>query len=500
LAVRAAIGASHWRLIRQLLIEGLTLAFCGGFLGVWLAFWGLDAVVALSPPDLPRLQEAGINGSVLTFSLAMSLATGVLCGWLPAWSTSKINLNDALKAGGRSSFAGSPQRWSEGLVVAEVALALVLLVGAGLLIRSFAKLRSVDPGFDAQNVLTMRVALPGQKYQQDDQVLRFFQQAVERVSAIPGVRAAGAISFLPFAGMAAATNFTVEGRPAPPPGQDLTTEVRVCDNGYFRTMKIPLIKGRLFEPREMQQVADVVIVNEAMVRQYFPGEDPLGKRLVIHMKDPNVPTTVVGVVGDVRHADMETPTRPMAYWPQVQLPYSAMTLTVRTTGDPLSFARAVQGVIQGLDPDQPVSDVRSMDQWIAKSLARARFSWTVLMIFALFALLLTSIGVYGVMSYSVTQRTAEMGIRIALGAERGDIVGMIVRKGVELTAMGLGAGLVLALLLSRTLNALLYGISGTDRLVFTATIAILGAVGLLASYLPARRAARTNPVQALRQD
>ena len=380
----------------------------------------------------------------------------------------------------------------------EVALSLVLLVGAGLLIRSFANLRGINPGFRSDSVLTARMALAPARYKEDAQTTRFFHDAVQRVSSLPGVAAAGAVSFLPFAGLGAATGFTIEGQPAPLPGQGPVVDARVCDNGYFAAMSIPLLKGRLFSEREMRERSDVVIVNDALARHYFPNQDPLGRRLLIDMMDPVVPTTIVGVVGDVRHVDLATEPRAMSYWPHPQLPYGAMTLTIRTGGNPLALAPAVRHEIQALDPEQPLSDVRTMDEWIGKSLARTRFAWTVLAVFAAMALVLAAIGIYGVMSYAVSQRTGEIGVRLALGAIESDIVRMVVGSGIWLTVVGLGAGIGLALLLRRALTALLYGTPGTDPVALGGAVVILAAVATLASYLPARRAARIEPVRALR--
>jgi putative ABC transport system permease protein len=499
-AIRNALGAGRSQVARQLLTETLVLSALGTAVGLLFAHWGVAGLLAVSPIDLTGLGHLRLSLPVLGFTAAASVTTVLVCGLAPALEASRASGREALGAGARQGGTSArSRRLRQVLIVSEVALAVVLLVGAGLLIRSFARLRGVDPGFDARNVLTMRVARPGDKAADEQEAVRFFRQAVDSISALPGVEAAGAVSFLPFAGLGAATRFSIEGRPEPPAGQEPVTEVRVCDNGYFRAMRIPVLRGRMFDEREMQAASNVVIVNQAMARQYFPGEDPIGRRVRISMSSPVVPTTIVGVVGDVRHADLETPSRPMAYWPHVQLPYSAMTLTVRTAGVPLAAAAAVERQVRSIDPEQPVSDVRSMEQWIARSLGRARFEWTVLSIFAAFALLLTSIGIYGVMSYSVNQRTAEIGIRMALGARPREIVGMIVGRGLVLTLLGLGVGLALTAVLSRAVQALLFDAGGTDRVVLSATVVTLVTVATLASYLPARRAARTNPLQALRE-
>jgi putative ABC transport system permease protein len=500
-AIRSALGARRSQVVRQLLTETLVLSATGAVVGLALAEWGVGILLALSPVEMSAGGPVRLGLPVLFFTAGASILTVLICGLAPALEASRVHERDALGGGARQGGTSPRSRaLRQAFVVSEVALAVVLLVGAGLLIRSFANLRAVDPGFDAKRLLTLRVALPAAKYAESDQSTRFFQNAVARVASLPGVESAGAVSFLPFAGLGAATRFTVVGRPAPAPGQEPTADVRVCDNGYFRAMRIPLLQGRWFDERELHVKSDVAIVNQAFARQQFAGENPLGRQVIISMNDPNVPTTIVGVVGDVRHADLLTPVRPMAYWPHPQLPYTAMTLAVRTAGDPLALEPSVGREIRAIDPDQPVGDVRSMEQWLGKSLARARFSWAVLSIFAVCALLLTAIGLYGVTSYAVSQRTAEMGIRLALGAGRGDIVRMVVNDGLAMTGVGLAIGVVLAALLSRTLRTLLFDVGGADAAVLALTAATLGAVAVLASYLPARRAARTDPLPALRAE
>jgi putative ABC transport system permease protein len=320
----------------------------------------------------------------------------------------------------------------------------------------------------------------------------------ERVAALPGVQAAGTVSYLPMVGLGAATNFTIEGQPPAAPGQDKTTAVTVCENGFFQALKIPLLRGRLFTQQEMQQKRNVVIINDALARQYFPNEDPIGKRVTISMNDPDVPTEIIGIVGDTRAVDLITPARPQSFWPHPQLTYNLMTLTVRTAGPPLGAAQAIEAQIHALDKDQPVSDVRTMEQWVARSLAQTRFSSLLLMTFAGLALLLAAVGIYGVMSYAVSQRTSEIGVRLAVGAEDKDILRMIVWDGIRLAGAGLTIGLVLAVALSRTLTSLLFQTMAADPITYAAVIAVLGAVALLASYLPARRASRIPLVQALR--
>ncbi len=499
IAIRSALGAGRLRVVRQLLTESLVIGLAGGALGLLIAQWGLDALLALSPIDVAQVGDARLSSSVLAFTATISLLTAIVCGLAPALEGARFDVQESLKDGARQIGSGvRHRRLRNAFVVAEVALAVVLLAGAGLLLRSFSSLRSVNPGLDTSNVLTMRVALPGGKYDQPDKTLRFYEEAVRKVTSAPGVESAGIISYLPFTGLGAGTSFTIVGQPPPAPGQDHVTDVTVCDNGYLQTMRVPLVRGRRFTEREMREKSNVVIVNEALAKRYFPGEDPIGKQLVIAMTQPNVPTEIIGVVGNAKFSDLRADVRPASYWPHPQLPYTAMTFTMRTAGDPIAVAAVVQREIQSVDKDQPVSDVRTMNQWVSRSLAQARFSSLLLAIFAALALVLASIGIYGVMSYNVGQRTSEIGVRLALGAESRDILRMIVGSAIRLAGLGLAIGVVLALALSRTLTSLLYETTGTDPATFAVVVGVLGAVALLASYLPARRASRIPPVEALR--
>jgi putative ABC transport system permease protein len=499
MAIRSALGAAGSRVVRQLLTESLLLGLAGGVAGLIIARWSTDLLVAMSPVDLASLGHVRLSYPVLAFTAAVSVLTAMICGLAPAFEGARTDVQESLKEGSRQAGGGSrARRLRHAFVVAEIALAAVLLVGAGLMIRSFSLLRSVDPGLATHNVLTMRVALPVRKYDRPDKRMRFFTDVESRVAAIAGVQSVGLVSFLPFSTLGAATNFDFAGQPPAPPSAQQGTDVTVCDVGYFRTFRLPLLKGRLFTEREMREQSNVVVINDAFAQRYFPGQDPIGKSLIIYMTDPNVPTEIIGVVGNAKSMDLKTATQPASYWPHPQLPYSAMTLAVRTASDPLQFAAAVEREIHAVDQDQPVSDVRTMDQWIARSLSQARFSSMLLTVFAALALLLASIGIYGVMSYAVTQRTSEIGVRLALGAERGAIVRMVVGNGLRLAAIGLSIGVGLALALSRTLAGLLFETTGTDPATFAIVVVMLGAVATLASYLPARRASRIPPVEALR--
>jgi putative ABC transport system permease protein len=499
IAIRTALGAARSRMVRQLLTESLVLGLAGGVFGLLVAQWSLDLLIATSPVDLGGLGHITLSYPVLAFTAAVSIATAIVCGFAPAFEGSRADVQDTLKDGARQVGGGvRHRRLRHAFVVAEIALAVVLLVGAGLMLRSFRELRRVNPGFDASNVLTLRVSLPAAKYSKAPETLRFFRDAVARIGAIPGVRSAGVISFLPLAGLGAATDFTIVGQPPPAPGQEGVVDVKVCDDGFFRTMNVPLLRGRLFTDREMLEDAHVVVINDTMAQRFFSGADPIGQEVAIDMMSPIVPSRIIGIVGDLKNSDLTSGARAMSFWPHPQLAYNAMTFTVRTASDPAAFAPIVEQVIHTIDKDQPVADVRTMDQWIARSLAQTRFSSTLLTVFAALALLLAAIGIYGVMSYAVSQRPSEIGIRLALGAGERDILTMMVRNGIRLAVLGLGIGVVLAMGLSRALASLLFETAGTDPVTFTAVVGLLGAVAVLASYLPARRAAKVAPVEALR--
>jgi putative ABC transport system permease protein len=501
MAVRAAMGAGRRRIIRQLLTESLLLALLGGLLGLLLSRWCVQALVALSPTNLIDAERVGVNLPVLIFTLAVSLLTGVVFGLAPALEASRVKLSQTLQESSRGT-AGSSRgkRMRDALVVVEVGLALVLLVGAGLMARSFLRLQAVDPGFDASNLLTLRVSLPYSKYSDGAKQAAFFREAVENMRTLPGVRSASVVSALPFADLGAATGFTIEGRPAPPPGEGLDTDVRVVDEEYFRTMNIPVVAGRTFTRQEGVEDRKVAVINEAMARMHFPGENPLGKRIFVEMKDEPYPTEIIGVVGDARYSSLEGELRPMVYWTNPQLPYSSMMIILRTSVEPESLAATARREILKIDKDQPVGDVRTMESWLDESLSRARFGTLLLGGFSALALILAAIGIYGVMSHSVVQRQNEIGVRMALGARARDVLLLVIRQGLALVLVGVVLGLLGALALTRVLSSLLFGVSATDPMTFAAIALLLLAVSWVACYIPARRAARVDPLIAMRYD
>ncbi len=500
-AIRAALGAGRWRILQQLLTESLLLGGVAGTIGLLLAFWGVDALKAISPRELETLMRGvAIDGWVLGFTAGVSLITAALFGMVPAFATLRGNVGESLKQGVRGGNLARSGRVRRLLVVSELALALVLLISAGLLIKSFSRLQSVPAGFNSENVLTLRIQLSSERYDDRAQRTGFFRDLLARIRTLPGVQSAGAVAFLPLDGLGSATIFSVVGQPPPPPGQEPVCDVRVVHPGYFRTMGIPLVLGRNFNPTEEVQSANVVIINEALSRQMFPGEDPIGKKLIIQMSDENPPDEIIGVVGDVKHFGPETEARPMTYWPHPRFPFPFMSVVVRTQGDPLSLVGAIRHEVQVMDPAQPIADVRTMEQLVANSVARPRFNMLLLGVFSAVALLLAAVGIYGVMAYSVAQRTHEIGIRLALGAQRADVVKLIVGSGLALAVGGVALGLAGAFALTRLLSSLLFATAPTDPTTFAGVAVLLMAVALLACWVPARRAMGVDPMVALRYE
>lgn len=500
IAVRAGLGASRWRIARQLLTESVILSLVGGLLGVLVAWWGTRALVALSPPALIDLNRVSVSLPVLGFTLGLSLLTGLVFGLIPALDATRFNLHDSLKEGGKSvGGATGSNRLRSLFVVTQVALALVLLVGAGLLVKSLKRLQAVDTGFNASNLLTVRVNLPMGKYDTDQKRIAFFQQAREQMKALPGVEAVGAINTPPFTGLYSGTTVDVDGQQLPP-GQELKTGVCVTDADYFQMMEIPLKLGRLYNSQEATEMRHVVVVNESFVQKNLGGTNPLGRRLTIYMKEENVPSEIIGVVADHRHLGLDVPVEPVAYWPHPELVYPGMTLMLRTRGDAGAIGPAARNVIHSLDPQQPIGEVSTMETLLSTSVARARFSAWLLTVFSFLALVMAAVGIYGVMSYSVLQRTHEIGVRMALGAQRFDVLKLMVRKGIVLGAIGVVAGLMASFGLTRLIATLLFDVTATDTPTFAIVSVGLFLVTLIACYVPARRATKVDPLKALRYE
>jgi putative ABC transport system permease protein len=505
IAVRTAIGASPWRIARQLLTESVLLALIGGAIGVALAVGGTNLLLAASPENLLDLRSIPIDWRVLAFAAAATLLAGLLFGVLPSYISAHSGISETLKEGSRGSSAGKRRQIARGaFVVAQMCLALVLLAGSGLLIRSFVRLVGVDPGFDASHLLTFKVSLPTAKYGNDKAILTFFQQLLARVSHLPGVRSVSMNSFPPFSGLGSATGVHVLGQPERSLMDLPVAAVRVVGADYFSTMQIPLHAGRTFNEQELAEERHVVIINQAFADQYLKGVNPLGQKAVIYMKSleesKNKPSEIIGVVGDVRQMGLDTPAEPTVYWPHPELVISELTIVVRTANEPLALVSAVRNELQQMDAEQPMAAISTMDQLLAGTLSRSRFTMLVLGVFAVLALILACVGIYGVIAYSVTQRTQEFGIRMALGANRRDVFRLVLGQGTRLTLLGIGLGIVAALIVTRLMATLLYGISATDPLTFTAVALLLTLVALAACYIPARRATRVDPIVALRYE
>jgi putative ABC transport system permease protein len=503
IAIRAALGASRGRVVRQLLTENIVLSLCGGVLGLLIAWWGIQALLALSPGNIPRLASIAIDRTVLVFTLGVSLVTGLLFGLVPAFTASRPDLNNTLKEGGRSSAEGAGgRRLRNALAVAEIALSLVLLVGAGLLIRSFIRLQEVRPGFNPQHLLCLDLSLPSAKYNENQEAVSFFDQLLASLAQQPGIQSAAVAAGLPLGGGADFLAFSVEGRVLARTDRTPDAEARVVSPDYFKTMQIPLRSGRFLSDRDVPGQPDAVVVSETLVKKYFPGQDPIGKRLTFG--DPQAKDaewyTVVGVVGDVRGVSLNEEPYGQLYTSYRQNPRRALTLVVQTAGEPTTMLGAVRERIWALDRQQPLYNVRTAEQVLEKSIARPRFNMLLITILASVALVLAAVGIYGVISYSVTQRTHEIGIRMALGASAADVLKLVVGQGMLLAGIGVILGLVAAFGVTRIMATLLFGVTATDPVTYFGLALLLSLIALVACYVPARRATKVNPVNALRAE
>jgi putative ABC transport system permease protein len=494
-AIRAALGASRARLIRQHLTESLTLALIGGTLGLILAFWMVDLLVSFAPVGTPRLDEIAINTIVLVFTCGIAIFTGIAFGLAPAVLSSRANFNNSLKEGGRGASATSRgARIRSALVVFEVALALMLLIGAGLLIKSFLNLQHIDPGFNQTSTLRVDVSLPRMRYPNNNQPAAFYKELIDRIAALPGVQSVGGITRLPLSGGGTDSDFAIEGQPPSEPGHEPVAWYNSVTPDYFRTMGIRLIKGRLPSESDTAEAAKVVFISEMMARRYFPDEDPIGKRLVFGTDKREI----VGIVSDVNHFGLTKDPRPTMYYPHAQSPARGMSLVVRMAGNPLALTSTIRKQVSTLDQNLALSNVMTLEELVRSSIAEPRFTLLLLGAFATVALVLSAIGVYGVVSYSVSQRSHEIGVRLALGAQVLDVLKLVIGQGMMLVLGGVGVGLVAAFALSRVMSTLLYGVSPRDLMIFGATSVILSGVALGACFIPARRATRLDPMESLR--
>ncbi len=511
IALRTALGAGRWDVFRQLLTESLTLALMGGSAGLLLAVWGVRVLLAISPAAIPRVETVGVDAHVLLFALAISLLTGLAFGMAPAWRATAVNLSDALKEGKRGSSEGLRRDRLRGLLVgSEFALAVTLLAGAGLMVRTFLALQNVDPGFDPHGVLSMVVGVAGTEQAAGGHTGNFYQEVLRKVGAVPGVQSVSGINHLPLAGDEWGFRFHIEGRPPEPPGKGLVATYRAVFPGYFRTMRIPILRGRDVTDADNLRAPGVVVINDYLARRYWPGEDAIGKRITFDdpAKNPSW-LTVVGVTKNTARSNWTSPPEEEVFLPYLQNrayldsptpPFAYLTLVVRAGLDPAALTPAIRGAIHSLDANIPLSEIQTMDHVVGEANGQSRFYLILLGAFATVALVLAGVGIYGVMSYSVSRRTHEIGVRMALGAQGRDVLKLVVFQGIVQALSGVAVGLAGALALGRLMTGLLYGTQPTDPATFAAVVLVLSAVAVAASYIPARRAAKVDPMVALRYE
>jgi putative ABC transport system permease protein len=499
MAIRVAVGASRWRLLRQSLTEGVVLAILGASAGTVLAFWAIDLVKSIGTQTIPRLSEVHLDLTVLLVTLAIAVGAGIAFGIAPGLASGKLDLTESLKEGGeRGSSAGRRHnRLRNVLVIGEVALALVLLTGAGLLLKSFIRLGNVNPGFNPDHVLTAEISLPNLRYPDKQSQINFFNELERRVGALPGVRHVGLTIILPMSGINSDSSFEIEGRPMDDthPGPD--EEIRLVSADYFRTLEMPLLKGRYFNGSDKLDAPPVVMINQALAQKYWPNENAVGKRMRVPTREGPVWTTIVGIVGDIHHRGLDQPVKPEWYAPVTQAPYPAVILALRSSQDPTSLTSAIRREVQAIDSAQPIAHVRTLNEVVADSIAPRRLSVVLLTVFAGLALVLASVGIYGVMSFLVVQRTHEIGVRMALGAQRADVLRLIISRAGLLIGLGTAIGLIAAFLTTSLLRSALYATSTLDLMTFLLVTVTLALVAFLASYIPARRATRADPMIAL---
>jgi predicted permease len=497
MAIRVAVGASRWRLLRQALTESIVLAIIGAAAGTLLAIWAIDLVRSLGTQTIPRLSEVGVDYTVLLATLAVAVGAGVAFGLVPGLAGGKPDLTESLKEGGRGSTTGRRHnRLRNALVIGEVALALVLLTGAGLLLKSFVRLGNVDPGFNPEQVLTAEISLPALRYPDSPEQAKFFAELERRVGALPGVSHLGLTTILPMSGINSDCSFTIEGRPMKSSDPHPDEEDRIVSSDYFQALQIPLLRGRLFNPSDKLGAPPVVIINQALAQRYWPNEDPIGKRIRVPFTKESW-STIVGIVGDVHHRGLDQPVKPEFYIPVLQVPYSSMILAVRSGQNPLALTSLLRREVQAIDSTLPIAHVRTLETVIADSIAPRRLSVWLLTIFAGIALVLASVGIYGVMSFLVVQRTHEIGVRMALGAQRTDVLRLVIAHAAMLIGAGTVLGLIAGLLGTSALRSVLYEVSALDFSTFLFVTLTLALVALAASYIPARRATRADPMIAL---
>ncbi len=501
MAIRRALGAGRWRVIKQLLTESVLLSLTGGLVGLMLALWGTPLLVSLIPEKVPRIHEINVDFRVLGFALLVSIVTGIVFGLAPALQASRVDLNESLKENARGTTGGLRQSRLRGfLIVSEVSLAVILMIGAGLLTKSFVRLLAVDPGFDPGHTLTMEVslpALPPSRYAEDEAQETFFKEALARLNQTPGVTAAGAVLSLPLTGAQESTDVFIDGRPRSS-DQRPNADYTIVTPEYFRAQQIPLLQGRQLSDRDDKGAPSVIVVNDSLARRFWPNENPIGKRLTVGFEQS--PREIVGVVGNIKQTTLDSEPRPTMYMPHLQRPTGGMTIVIRTNGDPLAISQVARAQIHSVDPSIPVANLRTMDEIFSTSVAQQRFAMLLVGVFGALALALATIGIYGVMSYSVTQRTHEIGVRMALGAQRADVLKLILKHGVLVSLVGVAFGVAASFGLTRVMSSLLFGVTPTDTMIF-ATVAVgILAIGTLATYLPAWRAARVDPLRALRYE